>query len=121
MDVVTTLEQITQTQGIPKRIKVDNGPEFVFKDVDRWAYWIHVKLDFCRPGGPSDNALIEAFNSRFCQECLNQHWFLSMQDAREKVLAWQIEYNTDRSHSVLGYRSPVETKPVQQGQKATAA
>lgn len=121
MDVVTTLERITEAQGFPRRIKVDNGPEFISKDVDHWAYWNHVELDFSRPGKPSDNALVEAFNSRFRQECLNQHWFLSMEDAREKILAWQIEYNTDRPHSALGYRSPAEIEPVQQGGQATAA
>ncbi len=65
IDVVTTLEHITREHGFPKRIKVDNGPEFISKDVDRWAYWNHVELDFSRPGKPSDNALVEAFNSRF--------------------------------------------------------
>ena len=121
MDVVTALEWITETQGMPKRIKVDNGPEFISKDLDRWAYWNHVELDFSLPGRPSDNALVEAFNSRFRQECLNQHWFLSVEDAREKILAWQIEYNTDRPHSALGYRSPIEMKPSQRGRQATAA
>jgi putative transposase len=71
IDVVTTLERITREQGFPKRIKVDNGPEFISKDLDRWAYWNHVELDFSRPGRPSDNALVEGFNSRFRQECLN--------------------------------------------------
>jgi putative transposase len=121
MDVVTSLERITRTEGYPKRIKVDNGPEFISKDFDRWAYWNKVELDFSRPGRPSDNALVEAFNSRFRQECLNLHWFLSMEDAREKILAWQTYYNTDRPHSALGYRSPAEIEPVQRGSEATAA
>ena len=64
------------------------------KDLDRWAYWNHVEVNFSRPATPSDNALVEAFNSRFRQEFLNEHWFLSMEDAREKIAAWQIEYNT---------------------------
>jgi putative transposase len=115
MDVVTTLEHITMEQGFPKRIKVDNGPEFISKDFDRWAYWNKVELDFSRPGRPSDNALVESFNSRFRQECLNLHWFLSMEDAREKIQAWQMEYNTDRPHSALGYRPPVQIKQEHQG------
>jgi len=121
IDVVTTLERITQDHGFPKRIKVDNGPEFISKDLDRWAYWNHVELDFSRPGKPSDNALVEAFNSRFRQECLNQHWFLSLEDARTKLSAWQVEYNTERPHSALGYRSPLqgESKPI--NAEATAA
>ena len=72
IDVVTTLERITQTHGFPKRIKVDNGPEFISQDLDRWAYWNKVELDFSRPGKPADNALVEALNSRLRQECLNQ-------------------------------------------------
>lgn len=121
IDVVAALEHITGKQGFPKRIKVDNGPEFISKDLDRWAYWNHVELDFSRPGKPSDNALVEAFNSRFRQECLNQHWFMSLEDARMKLEAWQLEYNTDRPHSSLGYRSPIQSEPKAINEKATAA
>lgn len=108
MDVVEVLERVTRTKGFPKRIKVDNGPEFISKDLDRWAYWNKVELDFSRPGTPSDNALIEAFNSRFRQECLNEHWFLTLEDAREKIEAWRIEYNSQRPHSALNYQTPYE-------------
>ena len=117
LDVATVLERITRTHGVPKRIKVDNGPEFISKDLDRWAYWNHVELDFSRPGKPMDNALVEAFNSRFRQECLNAHWFLSLDDAQSKISAWRQEYNEHRPHSALGYRSPREfiqdTEPAQ--------
>jgi putative transposase len=108
LDVVAVLERLTKQHGLPKRIQVDNGPEFISKDLDRWAYWNHVELDFSRPGKPTDNALIEAFNSRFRQECLNEHWFMSLPDAREKVEAWRHDYNHDRPHSALGYQSPAE-------------
>lgn len=108
LDVATVLERIAKTHGLPKRIKVDNGPEFISKDLDRWAYWNHVELDFSRPGKPMDNALVEAFNSRFRQECLNAHWFLSLPDAQTKINAWRYEYNVNRPHSALGYRSPME-------------
>jgi len=121
IDVVATLERITLTHGFPKRIKVDNGPEFISKDLDRWAYWNHVELDFSRPGKPSDNALVEAFNSRFRQECLNQHWFMSIEDARSKLSAWQLDYNTERPHSSLGYRSPIEGEPKAINEEASAA
>lgn len=106
--VAEILEQVTKEKGFPQRIKVDNGPEFISKDLDRWAYWNHVELDFSRPGKPSDNAFIEAFNSRFRQECLNQHWFLSLEDAREKIEAWRIQYNSARPHSALNYQTPDE-------------
>lgn len=106
--VVEELEKVTKLKGFPKRIKVDNGPEFISKDLDRWAYWNHGELDFSRPGKPSDNAFIEAFNSRFRQECLNQHWFLSLDDARNKIEAWRKEYNSERPHSALDYQTPDE-------------
>jgi putative transposase len=108
MDVVGVLEKVTQANGFPKRIKVDNGPEFISKDLDRWAYWNKVALDFSRPGKPSDNAFIEAFNSRFRQECLNEHWFLSLEDARSKIEVWRKAYNSERPHSALNYRTPDE-------------
>jgi len=108
MDVVEVLERVTQTKGFPRRIKVDNGPEFISKDLDRWAYWNNVELDFSRPGRPSDNAFIEAFNSRFRQECLNEHWFLSLEDAKQKIEAWRIQYNSERPHSALDYQTPEE-------------
>lgn len=121
LDVVNVMERITRVHGFPKRIQVDNGPEFISKDVDHWAYWNKVELDFSRPGRPSDNALVEAFNSRFRQECLNQHWFLSLQDAKSKLAAWQHEYNTERPHSALGYLSPSESESKRINEEATAA
>ena len=106
--VVEVLERVTRERGKPQVIRVDNGPEFLSKDLDLWAYFNGVKLDFIRPGKPTDNALIEAFNSRFRQECLNEHWFLSLEDAQEKVDAWRDDYNLDRPHSSLGNIPPAE-------------
>lgn len=121
MDVVGVLEGVTKEKGYPKRIKVDNGPEFISKDLDRWAYWNKVELDFSRPGKPSDNAMIEAFNSRFRQECLNEHWFLSLEDAQKKIEAWRIEYNSERPHSALDYQTPDEFINRSEQQTTTAA
>lgn len=104
IDVVQVLEMITKGNGSPKMIKFDNEPEFISKDRDRWAYWNHVGLNFSRPGKLSDNAFIEAFNSRFRQECLNEHWFLSLEDARDKIERWRIDYNSKRPHSSLYYK-----------------
>jgi putative transposase len=106
--VVSVLDRITRERGFPQRIQVDQGPEFISKDLDRWEYWNGVQLDFSRPGKPTDNTLVEAFISRFRQECLNQHWFMSLPDAREKIEVWRREYNRSRPHGSLGYRSPVE-------------
>jgi transposase InsO family protein len=80
--VVNVLETVSAERGAPRRIQVENGPEFVSKVLDRWAYERHVELSFSRPGKPTDNAFIKAFNGRLRQECLNQHWFLSLDDAR---------------------------------------
>jgi len=84
-DVVRALEETARRFGSPDRIRVDNGPEFVSKEVDLWAYANNVVLDFSRPGKPTDNAFIESFNSRFRLECLNQHWFLNLEDACGKI------------------------------------
>ena len=85
-DVVQILKQVTQQRGAhPETIRVDNVPEFILKSLDLWAYWNRVKLDFIRPGKPTGNAFIESFNGRLRQECLNQHWFLSLEDAQEKL------------------------------------
>lgn len=108
IDVVNVLDLITSVKGTPKRIKVDNGPEFISKELDQWAYLRQVELEYSRRGKPTDNAFIEAFNSRFRQECLNEHWFLSIEDAYTKIEAWREAYNTERPHSALDYRTPNE-------------
>ena len=77
-DVVNTLERVCSETGYPKVIRVDQGTEFVSRDMDLWAYQKGVILDFSRPGKPTDNAFIEAFNGRLRAECLNTHWFMSM-------------------------------------------
>ena len=104
--VVEVLQRVCQARSLPKTIRVDNGPEFISKVLDQWAYLNGVELDFSRPGKPTDNAFIEAFNGRFREECLNENWFLSLEDAREKVEAWKEEYNRRRPHSSLGNLSP---------------
>jgi putative transposase len=107
-DVVQVLEGVTKEHGKPESICVDNGPEFISKSLDLWAYWNGVKLDFSRPGKPTDNAFIESFNGKFRQECLNQNWFLSLEDTQERVDAWRRDYNESRPHSALGQRTPTE-------------
>ena len=107
-DVVKALERVSAARGAPEAIRVDNGPEFISRSLDLWAYWNGVKLDFSRPGKPTDNALIESFNGKLRQECLNQHWFLSLEDAAEKVERWRRDYNHFRPHSALGNMPPKE-------------
>ena len=106
--VVQVLEQISEKRGLPDRIFLDNGTEFVSKALDRWAYEHGVTMDFSRPGKPTDNALIESFNGSFRDECLNTHWFLSLDDARQKIEQWRRDYNRYRPHSSLGNKTPEE-------------
>ncbi len=106
-DVVLTLERICKAFGYPKAIRVDNGSEFISRDLDLWAYQKGVILDFSRPGKPTDNAFIESFNGKLRAECLNAHWFMSLDDAREKMEAWRRDYNEVRPHSAIGNRTPI--------------
>jgi putative transposase len=108
LDVADVLTGVGLAQGLPKKIQVDNGTEFTSKKLDQWAYLNGVELDFSRPGKPTDNAFIEAFNGRVREECLNQSWFLSLEDAREKIEDWRMEYNDSRPHGALGNLSPKE-------------
>jgi putative transposase len=111
-DVVATLERVCVQIGYPKTIRVDQSSEFVSRDLDLWAYQKGVTLDFSRPGKPTDTAFIEAFNGRFRAECLNQHWFLSLADAREKLEDWRRYYNEERLHGAIGDKPPIAlTKP----------
>jgi putative transposase len=92
-DVVATLDRVCRQTGYPRTIRVDQGSEFISRDMDLWAYQRGVSLDFSWPGKPTDNAFIEAFNGRFRSECRNQHWFLTLADATEKLEAWRRYYN----------------------------
>ncbi|MBF0481904.1 MAG: transposase family protein [Desulfovibrionaceae bacterium] len=107
-DVVNTLERVTQLYGVPREIRVDNGPEFINKALDLWAYVHGVKLDFPRPGKPTDNAFIESFNGKFRAECLNASWFLTLKEAQAKCEAWRRDYNEVRPHSSIGHQAPAE-------------
>ncbi|WP_127168094.1 IS3 family transposase [Xanthomonas euvesicatoria] len=107
-DVAEAVARLVVQRGRPEAIKVDNGSEFAGKVMDRWAYENGVELDFSRRGTPTDNAMVESFNGRLRQECLNEHWFLSLADARSKIEAWRRFYNEERPHSALAWRTPAE-------------
>lgn len=102
------LDAAAVTRGLPQSITVDNGTEFTSKALDEWAYRRGVKLDYTRPGKPTDNGLIESFNGRLRDEFLNVHEFITMRDAREKLKAWQDDYNHCRPHGWLGNLTPSE-------------
>ena len=104
--VVAVLERLADIRGLPLSITVDHGPEFEGQVLDAWAYQRSVRLNFIRPGKPIENAYIESFNGRFRDECLNEHWFVTMAQARQVIEKWRIEYNTERPHSSLGDLTP---------------
>lgn len=109
IDVVEVMDALKQQNNVvPKRIQVDNGSEFISKDFDKWAYENNVVLDYSRPGTPTDNPFIESFNGSFRDECLNTHWFLSLEDAYEKINEWVKDYNEFRPHSSLNELTPAE-------------
>ncbi len=107
-DVVRVLQRIQQERGGPKRLFCDNGSEFSSQVLDLWAYQDGVKIDFSRPGKPTDNGHIESFNGTFRNECLNTHWFMNLAEARQIIEAWPREYNESRPHRALGERTPHE-------------
>jgi len=106
--VTRVLTEISQIEGLPEIIIIDNGPEFISKALDAWAYHRGVKLTFIRPGKPVENAYIESFNGRFRDECLNENWFLTLEHARRIVEEWRVDYNMARPHSSLGNLTPEE-------------
>ncbi len=109
-DVIRVLGAIAAKRGAPRRIYCDNGSEFAGRLVDLWAYANKVTLEFSRPGKPTDNAYIESFNGSLRDECLNVHWFEDLTDAREKMQAWQRDYDESRPHRSLNDLSPLQYK-----------
>ena len=106
--VARVLDGLRGLGRLPSHIQVDNGPEFTSKALDEWAEEHGVRLQFIRPGKPVDNAHIESFNGRFRDECLNDHWFTSLPQARILIAAWRRDYNQHRPHSSLDYLTPAE-------------
>ena len=101
-DVIDVLNRLSRSHRKPAVIQVDNGTEFASCALDAWAYREDVRLDFSRPGKPTDNAHIESFNAPLRAECLNAHVFESLEDAEETLTSWRSDYNAVRPHSALG-------------------
>lgn len=106
--VCEVLNRIAMFSGLPEVITIDNGPEFIGKALDAWAYQRGIKLRFIRPGKPVENAYIESFNGKFRDECLNENWFTSLDHARQTIETWRVDYNNQRPHSSLNYMTPEE-------------
>ena len=106
--VARALDQAAQFRGYPRAIRTDQGPEFTCKALDQWAYQHGVQLKLIQPGKPTQNAFIESFNGKFRDECLNDHWFTSLPQARAIIATWRRDYNECRPHSTLNYLTPVQ-------------
>lgn len=118
-DVARALTRAGVQRGLPIGIHVDNGTEFTSKVFDHWAYANQVRLDFSRPGKPTDNAFIESFNAQVRRECLSQHYFSTLIDARLVLDAWRDDYNNRRPHGSLGQRTPAEYRAAVDGDEAS--
>jgi putative transposase len=117
LDVIDTLEEIAKERGLPERIKSDNGTEFTSLVYDKWAYEKGITTDYSRRGKPTDNGTIERFNGSLRDECLNVNWFLSTEDACEKIEEWRQDYNFYRPHSSLNNQTPYDFAATQRSEK----
>lgn len=106
--VTAALERILDERPRPQKIRTDNGPEFRSRWFQAWCAERGIRLDYIEPGRPMQNGIIESFNGRLRDECLNANWFRNLRQARLTVAAWRVEYNQRRPHSALGYRTPHE-------------
>ena len=113
--VARALELVAAERGLPDLIVTDNGPEFSGRVLDTWCYQRGVKHHFIRPGKPVENAYIESFNGKFRDECLNQHWFFSLEEARRLIAEWLLDYNEARPHSSLDGMTPLEYAEANRG------
>jgi putative transposase len=108
--VVRVLDRLGAERSRPVLVVLDNGPELISRALAAWAHQQAVTLHFIDPGKPIQNAHCESFHGRLRDECLNEHWFLSLGDARQIIEAWRQDYNHARPHSALGYRTPEEVR-----------
>jgi putative transposase len=106
--VTRSLESVVECRGTPEAIRCDNGPELTRRHFLSWCEERKIQLIHIQPGRPMQNGHIESFNGRLRDECLNANWFQNLSDARTKIAAWREEYNCERPHSSLGYRTPNE-------------
>ena len=114
--VIRVLERAIEERGTPAWLTSDNGPEFAGNALDAWAYGQGVELRFIRPGKPQENAFVESFNARVRDECLNQHAFRELEEARTIIEDWRQDYNTIRPHGSLGDLTPCEFAARLQGE-----
>lgn len=104
--VVAALNRLAAQRKAPEYLFVDNGSEFAGRLLDLWAYHHQARIDFSRPGKPTDNGHVESFNGSFRDECLNLHWFETLEEAKVIIEAWRQDYNESRPHMALNGESP---------------
>ncbi len=106
--VARTLDQLIEVHGRPETLLMDNGQEFTSRKLDQWAYQNQIPLQFIKPGKPTENGYVESFNGTLRNECLNEHWFKDLAEARQIIVDWRKSYNEIRPHSALKYMTPKE-------------
>ncbi len=106
--VTAVVDSVVEAKGRLEVITVDNGPEFTCRHFDEWAFAHGIKVDFIRPGCPTENGYIESFNGKLRDECLSAEWLSTLADARQVVETWRRDYNEERPHSSLGNLAPAE-------------
>lgn len=112
--LIRVFERLRTDVGLPEQLSCDNGSEFTSRAFLAWAGWRNVDLQFIRPGKPTENAFVESFNGKFRDECLNQHWFRNLVEARDIIERWRLDYNYQRPHRSLGQLTPMEFKNLPQ-------
>jgi putative transposase len=106
--VTAYLDRWLRARGKPAALVLDNGTEFTSNHFDAWAYAKGIEMNFIRPGRPVENALIESFNGKLRDECLNASWFETLEEAKEVIESWRRDYNEERPHSALGNVPPAQ-------------
>lgn len=106
--VARVLDRLANDRGYPQEVLSDNGPEFAGLVLNQWAYSHRVAQLFIQPGKPMQNGYVESFNGKLRDECLNEHWFRSVGEARRIIESWRMSYNHDRPHSALNNMTPTE-------------
>jgi putative transposase len=106
--VTRVLDEVIAQRGRPQAIRCDNGPELTSRHFLAWSVEWKIELRHIQPGKPTQNAHVESFHGRLREECLRLNWFTNLFDARRKITSWRKEYNEERPHSSLDYRTPTE-------------
>jgi putative transposase len=118
--VTRVLEQLIEERGRPESLRSDNGPEFCSRRMLGWAEEFKIELVHIQPGRPMQNGHVESFHGRLRDECLNTHWFRTLNDVRSTLATWREDYNCERPHSSLDYRTPQEFRQTLEGSRAMA-